>query len=152
MIQPDDTRPTVPVLSQQTLVEIKAVVKAIEMEVASFVPPDLAVSIEEKSSGSIMDCAPGGVSWGSSTAVVVTAQPDLGDLAKSLREGWPRAGDFEFELTKGSTGEPRLILRSKELGNYYVRRVEDVLQVASFSTCFAYDEERDGYAWEIAAE
>jgi hypothetical protein len=142
----------VPVLSQQTLVEIKTVVKEIEVEVASFVPGDVRVEIREKAGGSIMDCAPGGVTWGSSTLVVVTEQPDLRELEKTLRAEWHRAPDFEFELTKGSTGEPRLIMRSATLGNYYVHRRGDGLQVASFSTCFAYDPERDGYAWEIAAE
>jgi hypothetical protein len=141
-----------PVLSRQTLAEVKVVVKEIEVEIASFVPEDVRVEIREKAGGSIMDCAPGGVTWGSSTFVVVTEQPDLHELEETLRAEWHRAPDFEFDLTKGSTGEPRLVLRSATSGNFYVHRRGDGLQVASFSTCFAYDPERDGYAWEIAAE
>ncbi|TWX40976.1 hypothetical protein ES689_06205 [Frigoribacterium sp. ACAM 257] len=126
--------------------------KAIEVELASFVPDEVTVVIEEKTRGSIMDCAPGGVSWGSSTVVRVTEQPDLGDVAAAVRAGWARTGEFEIELTEASTGDPSLVLRSAQLGNYYFRQFDDKVQVLSFSTCFAYDEERDGYPWEIAAE
>jgi hypothetical protein len=150
MSTPQPERPA-PVVSQQTLAEIKPVVKAIEVEIASFVPADLVIEIEEKPGGSILDC-PGGVNWGSSTAIVVTEQPDLDQLRTDLEAGWPRADDFEFERTEGPTGNPRLILRSESLGRYWVTRVEDVLQVASFSACFSYDPLRDGYAWQIAAE
>jgi hypothetical protein len=143
---------TEPVLSRQSLAEIKKVVKDIEVEVASFAPDELTVAMEEKPGGSISDCAPGGVSWGSSTSVVMTEPADLEELATALRAEWPRSRHFEIELTEGSTGAPRLALKSSEFGNYYVRLLDDGLQVLSFSTCFAYDEERDGYAWEIAAE
>ena len=34
----------------------------------------------------------------------------------------------------------------------YYRQFDDKVQVLSFSTCFAYDVERDGHRWEIAAE
>ncbi|MBF4577955.1 hypothetical protein [Frigoribacterium sp. VKM Ac-2530] len=140
-----------PVVSQQTLAEIKPVVKAIEVEIASFVPVDLVIELQEKPGGSILDC-PGGVNWGSSTAVVMTEHLDLDQLERDLKAGWPRAADFEFERSEGPTGNPRLLLRSKSLGQYWVRRVEDGLQVMSFSACFAYDPLRDGYAWDIAAE
>jgi hypothetical protein len=141
-----------PVVSQQTLAEVKIVVKEIEVEIAGHVPDSVRLGIRQKTQGVLTGCSPGGAVWGSSTAVDVSEQPELGALEARLREDWSRAPDFEFELTRGSTGEPRLILRSTVLGNYWVQRREDVLQVASFSTCFAYDEERDGYAWEISAE
>ena len=147
-----DERDAGPVLSQQTLAEVKIVVKEIEVEIAGHVPDSVRLGIHEKTQGALTGCAPGGAVWGSSTAVVVSEQPDLGDLEARLREDWSRAPDFEFELTRGSTGEPRLVLRSTVLGDYWVQRRESVLQVASFSTCFAYDAERDGYDWEIAAE
>jgi len=141
-----------PVVSQQTLAEIKPVVKGIEQEVAAFVPLGLVAGEVYSAGGSISDCAPGAVSWGSHTAVPVSRPPDLDELTAELRARWSRAGDFEVDLTEGSTQEPRLILRSPVLGDYYVEMIEESLQVASFSTCFAYDEERDGYAWEIFAE
>jgi hypothetical protein len=140
------------VLSQETLAEVKIVVKEIELEIAGHVPDSVRLGIREKTQGALTECAPGGAVWGSSTVVDVSEQPDLGALEARLRADWPRAPDFDFELTRGSTDEPRLVLRSPELGNYWVQRREDVLQVASFSTCFDYDEERDGYDWEIGAE
>lgn len=143
---------TTPVVSQQTLAEIKPVVKGIEQEVAAYVPPDLVAGEVDSAGGSISDCAPGAVSWGSHTAVPVSRPPDFDELTAELRARWSRAGDFEIELTEGSTQEPRLILRSPVLGDYYVEMIEESLQVASFSTCFAYDAERDGYDWEIGAE
>lgn len=141
-----------PVVSQQTLAEIKVVVKGIEHEVATLVPRELVTGENDSVGGSISDCAAGAVSWGSHTSVPVKRPPDFDELTADLLEHWPRAGDFEVDLTEGSTGEPRLILRNPALGNYYVEMIEEVLQVASVSACFAYDEERDGYAWEIAAE
>jgi len=139
-------------LSPQPLSEIKLVVKGIEADIMSFVPEALIVDIEETPGGVLTGCAPGGASWGSNTSAIVTRQPDLGELVDDLRAGWSRADQFKFELTERATGEPRLVLRSEALGNYYVERIQEYLQVASFSTCFAYDEKRDGYAWEIAAE
>jgi hypothetical protein len=139
-------------ISQQTLAEIRVVVKEIEREVAAFVPPDLVTGEVESTSGSLTGCSPGAASWGSHTALPVSRPPAFRELADDLREHWSRAGDFDVELTEGSTGEPRLILRSPVLGNYYVEMIEEFLQVASFSTCFAYDAERDGYDWEIGAE
>ena len=147
-----ELRRPAPPLSQQTLVEVEQVVKAIEVELASFVPDEVTVAIEEKSRGSVMACAPGGVSWGSSTVVRVTEQPDLAGVEAAVRSRWARAGEFDIELTEASTGDPRLVLRSVELGNYYFRQFDDKVQVLSFSTCFAYDVERDGERWEIAAE
>jgi hypothetical protein len=139
-------------VSRETLAEIKLVVKGVEHEVAAFVPESLTAGSVESGGGSITDCAPGGVSWGSNTSVPVSSQPDYDDFTNELKEHWSRADEFDFELTEGSTGEPRLILRSPTLGNYYVERIQEFVQVASFSPCFAYDAERDGYAWEIAAE
>lgn len=137
-----------PVVSPQTLAEVKVAVK----EIAGHVPDSVRLGIREKTQGVLTGCAPGGAAWGSSTAVDVSEQPDLGVLESRLRDDWTRGPDFEFELTRGSTDEPRLVLRSSTLGNYWVQRRESVLQVASFSTCFAYDEARDGYDWEIGAE
>jgi hypothetical protein len=139
-------------ISQQTMGEVKVVVKGIEQEVAAFVPPDLVTGEVESTDGSLTGCAPGAASWGSHTALPVSRPPAFRELADDLREHWSRVGDFDVELTEGSTGEPRLILRSPVLGNYYVEMIEEFLQVASFSTCFAYDAERDGYDWEIGAE
>ena len=151
-VPPFELRRAAPPLSQQTLVEVEQVVKAIEVELASFVPDEVTIVIEEKSGGSVMGCAPGGMSWGSSTVVRVTEQPDLSDVAAAVRTGWARAGEFEIELTEASTGDPSLVLRSAEFGNYYFRQFDDKVQVLSFSTCFAYDAERDGHRWEIATE
>ena len=139
-------------ISRQTLAEVRVVVKKIEEEVAAFVPPDLVTGEVESTTGSLTGCAPGAASWGSHTSMPVSRPPAFTAFTEDLREHWPRAGDFEFELTEGSTGEPRLILRSSALGNYYVEMIEEFLQVASFSTCFDYDEQRDGYDWEIGAE
>lgn len=139
-------------LSNQSLVEVQHVVKTIEVELASFVPDDVTIRVEEKAGGSISDCAPGGVSWGSSTIVRVVEQPDLGTVVDALMDGWSRADEFEIDLTETRKGEQRLVLRSAGLGSYHFRRFDDAVQVLSFSTCFAYDEERDGYAWEIFAE
>jgi len=145
------SRPPVP-LSQQTLVEVKADVKAIEQELIMFVPPELVDGPVESAGGSTLGCRTGGASWGSHTSVPVTSQPDLDEFASDLEATWDRAGEFDVDLTEASTGDPRLVLTSPSLGRYYVERVEEFLQVASFSTCFAYDVERDGERWEIAAE
>lgn len=139
-------------LSNESLLEVQHVVKTIEVELASFVPDDVTIRVEEKAGGSISDCAPGGVSWGSSTVVRVTEQPDLGNVVDAVEDEWARADEFEIDLSETPKGEQRLVLRSAELGNYHFRRFDDAVQVLSFSTCFAYDEERDGYAWEIFAE
>ena len=151
-VPPNERRRPAPPLSQQTLVEVEQVVKTIEVELASFVPDELTVAVEEKSRGSVMGCAPGGMSWGSSTIVRVAEQPDLRGVEVAVRSSWERAADFDIELTQGSTGDPRLVLRSAELGNYHFRQFDDKVQVLSFSTCFAYDAERDGRRWEIFAE
>jgi len=139
-------------LSQQTLDEVETDVKAIEQALIVFVPPELIAGPVESARGSILGCASGGASWGSHTSVPVMSQPDLDELARELQTTWDRAGEFDFDLTEASTGDPRLVLSSPTLGRYYVERVEDTLQVASFSTCFAYDAERDGHRWEIGAE
>jgi hypothetical protein len=140
------------VLSQQTLADVKVDVKAIEAEIAALVPESVRTEIRKKSGGVIMNCAPGGVSWGSSTRVVLSGEPDLVRLRDDLEREWPRAAEFEFTSTTGSTDEPRLIIDSDRLGSYIIDPYGHELQILSFSTCFAYDPERDGYAWEIAAE
>lgn len=150
----EELRSTEParVLSQQTLAEVKVDVKAIEAEIAAVVPEPIRVEIRDKPGGVIMDCAPGGVSWGSSTRIITSEAPDLARLRDDLQREWSRAADFELTLTTGSTDEPRLIIDSDHLGSYIVDPYGHELQILSFSTCFAYDPERDGYAWEIAAE
>lgn len=144
-------------VSQQTLVEVQADVKAVEVEIATFVPESQRIEIREKPGGVISSCGAGGTSWGSSTTVVARVEPDLAQLNSDLERSWTRAADFSFELTTGSTGEPRLIIDSERLGTYIVEVYAgeadgDELRILSFSTCFAYDPERDGHPWEIAAE
>lgn len=148
---PRADRTPVPI-SRQPLAEIKVDVKAVEADLASFVPAELVLAVEPDTSGVIMDCSNGGVSWASHTTVRVSRPPDFEEMAERLRATWARAPEFSVVV-----GDPRqagdgFYLVGSGAQSYMVGMLGDVVQIMSFGPCFELVPERDGYPWDIRAE
>jgi hypothetical protein len=148
---PRPERTPVP-LSRQPLTVIKVEVKAIEADLASFVPAETVQAVEPSSRGSILTCSNGGASWASHTTVRVSEAPDFVDMADRVRSEWARAGEFTIDMG-GTTGDDSgFVLTGYGAQNYFVGMLGDVLQIDSFGPCFELVPERDGYPWDISAE
>ena len=139
-------------ISQLPLAEIKVDVKAIESELATFVPEDIVQGIEPLTGGSLLSCQAGGVSWASHTVVRVSESPDIEALSARIQESWGRANEFDFEIRGTPEDLHRIILSGEWSQNYFIGMQMGDLRIASFGPCFELVPERDGHAWDISAE
>jgi len=139
-------------LSRQPLAEIKVDVKAIETDLASFVPAETVQAVEPSTGGSILTCSNGGASWASNTAVRVSEAPDFVAMAGRVRSEWARAGEFTIDMWGTAGDGSGFVLTGYGAQNYFVGMLGDILMIDSFGPCFELVPERDGYPWDIRAE
>ena len=138
--------------STMTLEEARGGVAAVVERLATLVPGAELQPVKPGKSGVIMDCAPGAVSFARTSWIDVPGPLDLDDLALAVEEEWADEPDWRVKVGETSTGEPRVSLRGPYAEGHLMEVVNARLKVYSFSGCFLYDADRDGYAWDISAE
>jgi hypothetical protein len=136
-------------VTDMSLAEARVHAKDVETRIARSVPGFDEATASFKDSGSLLGCAGGGDSWASSARVPVETVPDTTELMRSVETGLADVGEYAVTLESTAAGGPRVVVEGPRGETYFVEPLSHVVDVASFSACFAYDPKRDGYAWEL---
>lgn len=126
-----------------TLDEAKAEAQAMELEIATLIPPESVLSVDQKPKGVLLSCDGDQHSWNGSTTVTLVPGTNPEVIVKDLESRM--ANDDRFESTNwiGPTGKFRVqLVSTKTAANYIFGEGEGTtIVIDSGSPCFTLPED-----------
>lgn len=125
-----------------TLEEAKADAQAMEMEIASLIPGDLVVGVEQKPDGTLFSCDEKQHRWKGSTRIMLTPDADPESIVMDLEVRMSDDDRFASRNWFDPTGAYNVQLMSPESAANFIFGEDDphTIRIASGSVCFTLPE------------
>ena len=128
--------------SKVTLEEAKADAQAMELEIASLIPTDMLVNVDQKPTGVLLSCDETKHQWAGGSTVSLAPDTDVENLVKKMEARIAEDDRFDSRSWLGPTGGYNVQLMSTTSAEGYIFSEGEpgTVDINSFSECFTLPE------------
>ncbi len=126
-----------------TLEEAKAEAQAMELEIASLLPAEMVVSVDQKPTGVLLSCDETQHQWAGGSTVYLAPGTDVENLVKDMEAQMAEDDRFDSRNWLGPTGVYNVQLMSVTSAEGYIFSEGEpgTVDINSFSECFTLPED-----------